>query len=139
MTTPWERFKQAARLEEPDQIPVALIVDSPWLPGYAGMHTLDFFLNHERWYEVHRSLLDRFPDVVWIPGFWVEYGMAAEPSAFGCRIHFHPDRPPSMTPMPTRQPRRLGGGSPTAMSPLAATSARVMPCRFSVSSALSAA
>jgi uroporphyrinogen-III decarboxylase len=101
MTTPWERFKQAARLEEPDQIPVALIVDSPWLPGYAGMHTLDFFLNHERWYEVHRSLLDRFPDVVWIPGFWVEYGMAAEPSAFGCRIHFHPDRPPSMTPLVT--------------------------------------
>lgn len=39
MTTPWERFKQAARLEEPDQIPVALIVDSPWLPGYAGIHT----------------------------------------------------------------------------------------------------
>ena len=22
MTTPWERFKQAARLEEPDQVPV---------------------------------------------------------------------------------------------------------------------
>lgn len=101
MTTPWERFKQAARLEEPDQVPVALIVDSPWLPGYAGVHTLDFFLDHDKWYEIHRGLLDRFPDAVWIPGFWVEYGMAAEPSAFGCKVHFHHNRPPSMEPVVT--------------------------------------
>ena len=96
MTTPWERFKQAARLEEPPQVPVAFIVDSPWLPGYAGVNTLDFFLLPDQWFQIHRELLDRFPEAVWIPGFWVEYGMAAEPSAFGARVHFHPDRPPSI-------------------------------------------
>ena len=48
MSANWQRFMQAARLEEPDQIPVALIVDSPWLPGYAGMNTLDFFLDHDK-------------------------------------------------------------------------------------------
>lgn len=101
MTTPWERFKQAARLEEPDQVPVALIVDSPWLPGYIGMHTVDFFLYFDKWYDIHYGLLERYPDAVWIPGFWVEYGMAAEPSAFGCKIHFHHDRPPSMEPVVT--------------------------------------
>jgi len=99
MTTPWERFKQAARLEEPDQVPVAFIVDSPWLPGYAGIHTLDFFLYPDQWFQIHRGLLDRFPDAVWVPGFWVEYGMAAEPSAFGARVHFHHDRPPSIEPV----------------------------------------
>jgi uroporphyrinogen decarboxylase len=41
---PWERFKQAARLDEPDPVPVGLIVDSPWLPGYAGIATHDYFL-----------------------------------------------------------------------------------------------
>ena len=101
MTTPWERFKQAARLEEPEQVPVAFIVDSPWLPGFAGIDTLDFFLQPDTWYEIHRNLPDRFPDVVWIPGFWVEYGMAAEPSAFGARIHFHHDGPPSIEPVST--------------------------------------
>jgi uroporphyrinogen decarboxylase len=101
MSTPWERFKQAARLEEPDSVPVALIVDSPWLPGYAGIDTLDFFLDADKWYEIHRGLLDRFPDAVWIPGFWVEYGMAAEPSAFGMRIHFHHDSPPAIEPVVT--------------------------------------
>jgi uroporphyrinogen-III decarboxylase len=101
MTTPWDRFKQAAHLGEPDQVPVAFIVDSPWLPGYAGKNTLDYFLLPDRWLEINLGLLDRFPDAVWIPGFWVEYGMAAEPSAFGARINFYADRPPSIEPVAT--------------------------------------
>ncbi|RMF00896.1 MAG: uroporphyrinogen decarboxylase [Chloroflexi bacterium] len=100
-TTPWKQFKQAARLETPEQVPVAFIVDSPWLPGYAGINTLDYFLLPDKWYNIHRGLLDRFPDAVWVPGFWVEYGMAAEPSAFGARVMFHHDRPPSIEPVMT--------------------------------------
>jgi uroporphyrinogen decarboxylase len=99
MTTAWQRFKQAARLEETDQPALAFIVDSPWLPGYAGVHTLDYFLDFERWFGIHRGLRERWPDVAWIPGFWVEYGMATEPSAFGCRMHWHHDRPPSIEPV----------------------------------------
>jgi uroporphyrinogen-III decarboxylase len=99
MTTPWERFKQAARLEEPDQVPVGLIVDSPWLPGYAGIDTRDYFLFPDRWLEINLGLLDRFAEAVWLPGFWVEYGMAAEPSAFGAKVLFHPNQPPSIEPV----------------------------------------
>jgi uroporphyrinogen-III decarboxylase len=101
MSTTWERFKKAARLGEPDQIPVALIVDSPWLPGYVGIDTRDYFLFPEKWLEINLGLCERFPDAVWIPGFWVEYGMAAEPSAFGVKLRFHPDRPPSIEPLVT--------------------------------------
>ncbi len=99
MTTPWERFKLAARLGEPDPVPVALIVDSPWLPGYAGLDTRDYFLFPEKWLDINLGLLERFPDAVWIPGFWVEIGMAAEPSAFGVIPRFYPDRPPSIEPV----------------------------------------
>ncbi len=98
-TENWDRFLQAARLEQPDQVPVALIVDSPWLPGYAGIDTRDYFLFPEKWLEINLGLLQRFPDAAWLPGFWVEFGMAAEPSAFGCRIHFYADRPPSIEPL----------------------------------------
>jgi uroporphyrinogen-III decarboxylase len=101
MNTTWERFKQAARLSEPDQVPVALIVDSPWLPGYAGIDTRDYFLFPDKWLEINLGLRERFPEAVWIPGFWVEYGMAAEPSAFGAKLRFHPDRPPSIEPVVT--------------------------------------
>jgi uroporphyrinogen decarboxylase len=101
MITPWNRFKQAAHLGTPEQVPVALIVDSPWLPSYAGIDTLDYYLFPEKWLQINLDLLARFPDAVWIPGFWVEYGMAALPSAFGARIHFYHDRPPSIEPVTT--------------------------------------
>ncbi len=101
MSTPWELFKQAARLQEPERVPVALIVDSPWLPGYAGIDTRDYFLFPDKWLEINLKLLERFPDVTWIPGFWVEYGMAAEPSAFGTKLRFYPNRPPSIEPLVT--------------------------------------
>ena len=101
MNTTWERFKQAARLSEPDQVPVALIVDSPWLSGYVGIDTRDYFLFPEKWLEINLGLRERFPDAVWLPGFWVEYGMAAEPSAFGVKLRFHSDRPPSIEPLVT--------------------------------------
>ncbi|MCL4396151.1 MAG: uroporphyrinogen decarboxylase family protein [Chloroflexi bacterium] len=97
--TPWERFALGARGEETDAVPVALIVDSPWLPAYAGIGTLEYFLHDDAWLRVNLGLLQRFPDVAWIPGFWMEYGMAAEPSAFGARILWHRDQPPSIEPV----------------------------------------
>jgi uroporphyrinogen-III decarboxylase len=101
MTTSWELFKQAAKLGEPEQVPVGLIVDSPWLPGYAGIDTRDYFLFPDKWLEINKGLLTRFPGAVWLPGFWVEYGMAVEPSAFGAKVRFYPDRPPSIEPVVT--------------------------------------
>lgn len=95
----WDRFLKVARLEPTDRVPVALIVDSPWLPGFAGIDTRDYFLFPEQWLEINLRLLERFPNAAWVPGFWVEFGMAAEPSAFGCRMQFHADRPPSIEPL----------------------------------------
>ncbi|MEJ2551621.1 MAG: uroporphyrinogen decarboxylase family protein [Anaerolineales bacterium] len=95
----WEAFKQAARLEEPKRVPVGLIVDSPWLPGYAGIDTRDYYLLPDRWYAINKGLLERFPEATWVPGFWVEYGMAAEPSGFGVKMHFYDNRPPAIEPV----------------------------------------
>jgi uroporphyrinogen-III decarboxylase len=97
--TPWECFATVSRGGQADRVPVALIIDSPWLPGYAGIDTLDYFLRPDEWLRINLSLLERFPDVAWIPGFWVEYGMAAEPSAFGARIVWHHDQSPSIEPV----------------------------------------
>ena len=96
---PWERFATVARGGQTDRIPVALIVDSPWLPGYAGINTLDFFLREDEWLRIYLGLNTRFPEVAWIPGYWIEYGMAAEPSAFGARIIWHHDQPPAIEPV----------------------------------------
>ena len=97
MSSPhWELFKNTAFLKEYEKPPIAFIVDSPWLPGYLGVDHMDWFLHPDKWFESYRRLLDQWPEVTWVPGFWFEYGMALEPSAWGIRMSWHKDYPPSL-------------------------------------------
>lgn len=89
----WRRLKQAALCEN-TEIPVALIVDSPWIPGFVGMSHLDYYLFPDQWLRANLQILKRFPDIIFMPGFWVEYGMAVEPSGFGARIEWYNDNTP---------------------------------------------
>jgi uroporphyrinogen decarboxylase len=66
----------------------AFIIDSPWLPGWAGISILDYFAHDELWFEANRKAIETFPDAIFLPGFWGEYGMCTEPSAFGARCSF---------------------------------------------------
>jgi hypothetical protein len=92
----WQDFLTAARGGRPGKVPTALIIDSPWMPGFAGVNTLDFFLYPDLWLDTHLRVMERFPDVAFLPGFWVEYGMAIEPSGYGSGLMWHPDSPPGM-------------------------------------------
>lgn len=65
--------------------PVGLIVDCPWLPGWAGVSLLDYLTDDQLWFEVNLRAVRRFPEVWFLPGFWAEYGMCTEPAAFGAR------------------------------------------------------
>ena len=94
----WRRFKSAAKRTPGPSTPVALIVDSPWIPGYAGVSHLDYFLDVDVWYHANVRVMNDFPDVICFPSWWAEYGMAIEPSAFGSRIHFYADRTPDESP-----------------------------------------
>lgn len=91
----WETFKRAARGEKMDKIPMAMIVDSPWIPGYYGIKHMDYFLDPELWFQTNLKMMEEFPDIIFIPSWWMEYGMAAEPSALGCKIKFWDDNTPS--------------------------------------------
>ncbi len=93
----WQTFKHAAKRCPGAGTPVALIVDSPWIPGYVGISHLDYYLNPEVWFQANLRVMREFPDVIFLPSWWVEYGMAIEPSAFGNRIHFHADRTPDQS------------------------------------------
>jgi uroporphyrinogen decarboxylase len=91
----WDTFKRAARLETLDRIPMALIVDSPWIPGYLGIGHLDYYLDPELWFQANVKVMDEFPDIIFVPSWWMEYGMAAEPSILGAKIKFWKDNTPS--------------------------------------------
>ena len=98
----WEDFRRMALSGSSDRsmkVLVALIVDSPWLPGFVGISTFDYFLLSDQWIKANLSVEERFPEVVFLPGHWLEYGMGAEPSAFGCRIKWWKNSPPSVIPI----------------------------------------
>ncbi|PTX91568.1 uroporphyrinogen decarboxylase family protein [Opitutus sp. ER46] len=95
----WSTFKRAARGEKLPQIPMAMIIDSPWLPGYVGVSHAEFFLNPDTWFRAHHQVHQEFPDITFVPGWWPEYGMAAEPSALGAKIKFWENNTPSDLPL----------------------------------------
>ncbi len=84
----WETLVAAIRGETITP-PVAFIIDSPWLPNWAGMSILDYYSSEERWLEANFRAIREFPDCLFLPGFWSEFGMCTEPSAFGARCLFH--------------------------------------------------
>ena len=67
----WEDFKKMAltgSTGEKRKIPVALIVDSPWLPGFMGISTLDYLTLPEQWIRANLHIEERFPEVLFLPG-----------------------------------------------------------------------
>jgi len=55
---------------------------------------MNYFSNDELWFEANLKAIEQFPDIMFFPGFWSEYGMCTEPSAFGARCTFPPNEFP---------------------------------------------
>jgi len=79
----WEILLAVIRGERLRPLPTGFIIDSPWLPNWAG-HTIMDYLSSERiWFDANMRAIGTFPVTLFLPGFWSEYGMCTEPSAFG--------------------------------------------------------
>ena len=84
----WGTLKNIIDGEIVQPAPVGFVIDCPWLPNWYGIKILDYFSNDELWLNANLKALKDFPDVMFLPGFWSEYGMCTEPSAFGVRCTF---------------------------------------------------
>jgi uroporphyrinogen-III decarboxylase len=84
----WESLKKVINGEMVEPAPVGFIIDCPWLPNWYGIKIFDYFSSDELWLNANLKALKDFPDVMFLPGFWSEYGMCTEPSAFGVRCSF---------------------------------------------------
>lgn len=89
----WKRLKKAIRREN-EKPEIAMIIDSPWIPGYCGHGTIDFLARQDIWMQSYRKVKADFAEAIFIPDYWVEFGMATEPSSLGCRIEFFQDNLP---------------------------------------------
>jgi uroporphyrinogen decarboxylase len=84
----WELLNRTIQGQRTATLPVGFIIDCPWLPNWYGVSILDYFSNDEIWLRANLKAISDFPDVMFLPGFWSEYGMCTEPSAFGVRCTF---------------------------------------------------
>ena len=84
----WDSLLQTVKGEPSSSLPIGFIIDSPWLPNWYGSTILDYFSSDEVWLAANLKAIREFPDVTFLPGFWSEYGMCTEPSAFGARCTF---------------------------------------------------
>jgi uroporphyrinogen decarboxylase len=84
----WEILQRTMKGESVNPLPVGFIIDCPWLPNWYGINILDYFSNDELWLKANLKALQDFPNVMFLPGFWSEFGMCTEPSAFGARCVF---------------------------------------------------
>lgn len=78
------------------EVRASLIVDSPWIPPFLGISTEAYINDMDVYLRSNMEILDRFPEVLFMPGFWMETGMAVEPSAFGAQVEFFSHQPPAV-------------------------------------------
>jgi uroporphyrinogen-III decarboxylase len=100
--TQWDQFKAAAKRQPGACIPLAMIIDSPWMPGHLGISHADYYFDPEVWFDANRRVIEEFPNVTFLPSWWAEIGMAAEPSTLGVRIRFLPGQTPGEEHAPFR-------------------------------------
>ena len=81
----WDDFLKVVKGEKPEKPAIGFIIDSPWLPGWAGISTLQYYASDQEWMDANRKAIETFSDAMFLPGFWSEYGMCSEPSAFGAK------------------------------------------------------
>lgn len=90
----WEVLKKIISGEKLNHLHVGFIIDSPWLPNWYGVKIVDYLSSDEIFLKSNLKAIKDFPDVMFLPGFWSEYGMCTEPSAFGARLLFPPNEFP---------------------------------------------
>jgi len=82
----WHLLLDTVSGKSPEKPVTGFIIDSPWLPGWAGVTTLQYYSSEEIWFQTNKKAVETFPDIIFLPGFWSEFGMCTEPSAFGAKM-----------------------------------------------------
>jgi len=104
----WEALLAVVEGRRLDKPVCGFIADSPWLPEWTGRASiLDYYSSESVWLETNFAAIETFPDAIFLPGFWSEFGMCTEPSAFGSRLIWHEHELPFAEPLARNQERAL--------------------------------
>jgi uroporphyrinogen decarboxylase len=62
---------------------------------------MDYFTSEQMWLEANLKAIRTFPQATFLPGFWSEFGMCTEPSAFGSKCSWQTNDLPFASPIIT--------------------------------------
>ena len=82
----WQTLCDIVNGKPVESIQTGFIIDSPWLPGWSDISIMDYFTSDDLWFKTNLKAIETFPDTIFLPGFWSEFGMCTEPSAFGSKL-----------------------------------------------------
>ncbi len=82
----WNTLLEILDGKQFNPLPIGFIIDSPWLPGWDGISVMEYYSSDNLWLKANFNAIDSFPEIMFLPGFWSEFGMCTEPSAFGSKM-----------------------------------------------------
>ena len=94
---PWERALTALKRQEPDEVPIVLLVYAMVLKRFGNVTEKQYYMDIKLQLEAKVAFQRRFPEVVNMPmGTMPEYGefVGPIPTAFGGKLAWMEDAPP---------------------------------------------
>jgi uroporphyrinogen decarboxylase len=82
-----------------DPVPVGFLADGPFFAGLKQVSLMDYLTDSVLWLEANLHAQRLFPDVLWLPGFWAEFGMISNPPSFGAKCIWPEDGFPTCEPV----------------------------------------
>ena len=81
----WEQLLRILDGELCHPLPVGFLVDGPWVCGINDLTLMEYFTDTQAWLRANLAAVARYDDILWLPGFWAEFGMISNPPSFGAK------------------------------------------------------
>jgi hypothetical protein len=59
----WQLLLETVHGKTPAKPVTGFIIDSPWIPGWAGISTLQYYSSGEVWFQANKKAIETFPGV----------------------------------------------------------------------------
>ncbi len=98
MITQLERVLAAVRHQEKDGVPVVLWDNAPPVTRLYGVRERDYHHNPEIKLQTQLRAITDFPDAMWVPGIYADFGTVTAGSILGCEVIWFDDNSPHAAP-----------------------------------------
>lgn len=93
-----DRVKKAVNHEEVYPVPVVFWDLAPWMPSMFHVNVKEYYQNSPTKLAVQSKLQKTFPEAMFYPGLHPDFGVIAQASAYGGKIHWFDDDAPYIHP-----------------------------------------